>query len=179
MNSNSTYLAHTIDIPVGCIATNVSLSKRTWIKRGGMVAVWFNPHNTQQLERIGRYLYINHLQFDVIGHTSNTYFTNTYNTDYLLDTKGVQNIVWKDSVIICDCGVPLQKLARICISKGIQGYEGFYNIPGTVAGGVVDNSGCYGSQMDNIVLSVDLLTPNGNIVNVPHSSLNTGHVVLL
>lgn len=167
---NST-LAHTIDIPIECITTNVALSKHTWIKRGGMVSVWFNPHSTEQLERIGRYLYTHHLQFDVIGHTSNTYFTNTYNTDYLLDTRSVQNIIWQDNVIICDCGVPLQKLARLCITKGIQGYEGFYNIPGTVAGGVVDNSGCYGSQMDNVVLSVDLLTPNGSIVNIPNSAL--------
>lgn len=168
---DSAYLANVIDIPIECITTHVALSQRTWIHRGGIAAVWFSPKNTEQLAKIGHYLYNNHLQFDIIGHTSNTYFTNTYNTDYILDTRSIQNIIFNDKIIICDCGVPLQRLARLCISKGIRGYEGFYNIPGTVAGGVVDNSGCYGSQIDEVVLSVDILSTNGNIINIPISTL--------
>ncbi len=168
---DSTFLAQAIGIPQECITTNVALSKRTWIHRGGNAAIWFTPQNIEQLEKIGHYLYENQLQFDIIGHTSNTYFTNTYNTDYVIDTKNLRNVVFQDNTITCDCGASLQKLARECIAKGINGYEGFYNIPGTIAGGVVDNSGCYGSQMDEVVLSIDLLTPNGDIVNVPNSNL--------
>lgn len=168
---NRTTLANTIDIPLECISLNVTLSSRTWIKRGGIASVWFSPQNSEQLEKIGRYLYSNHQNFDIIGHTSNTYFTNSHNTNCVLDTKSVQNIVWQDNFIICDCGVALQKLARTCISKGIKGYEGFYNIPGTVAGAVVDNSGCYGSQMDQVVLSIDLLRPDGKIINISKTDL--------
>ncbi len=169
---NPAYLAQHAGIPQECIATNVPLSSRTWIHHGGTAKVWFNPKNVEQLEKIGRYLYSIHAHFDVIGHTSNTYFADTYNTDYIVDTKEVQSIVWTDSTIICDCGVPLQKLARLCIKKGIKGYDGFYNIPGTVAGGAVDNSGCYGSQMDCVVLSVDILTPQGEILNIRNNALD-------
>lgn len=168
---DSTLLAQTIGIPQECITTNVALSKRTWIHRGGIAAVWVTPRNIEQLEKVGRYLYNNQLQFDIVGYTSNTYFTNTYDTDYVIDTKNLRNVVFQDNTIICDCGASLQKLARECIAKGIMGYEGFYNIPGTIAGGVVNNSGCYGSQVDKVILSIDLLMPNGDVVNVPKLSL--------
>ena len=167
-NSKITYtaeqLSQIIGVDVKCIEQNVSLAQRTWIHRGGTAAWWFTPNNYEDLIKIGKYLYKEHLQFDVIGHTSNIYFTNTYNPEVILDTKHVKNIRFDDEEIVCDTGVPTSQLARECINRGICGYEGFIDLPGTVGGAVVNNSGCFGSEMSKVVNSIELLTKNGLIL---------------
>lgn len=160
-----------LNLPEECVSYNVSLSSKTWIHRGGMVAVWFAPKNVDDLVKIGRFLYAKKATFDVIGHTSNMYFCDSYNVDFVIDTREIKAFVYQGKQIICDCGAPLRLVARKCIERGVSGYEGFYNIPGTVAGGVVDNSGCYGSQMDDLVLSIDLLTPDGTVVKLTNKEL--------
>ena len=160
-----------LGIPHECVSYDVALSSKTWIHRGGKVSVWISPQTIDDLVKVGRYFYANGIAFDIIGHTSNMYFQNSYNTDFLIDTRELKTFAYQEGKIICDCGASLQLVARKNIERGISGYEGFYNIPGTVAGAVVDNSGCYGSQMDNVLLFIELLNPDGNIVKLTTQEL--------
>ena len=71
-----------------------------------------------------------------------------------------------ENIVICDCGVHIAKLSKWAVDKGFIGYEGLINLPVTVAGAVVNNSGCYGCGIDKILKSIDLLKPDGTIVNI-------------
>lgn len=156
-------LIHSLNISPSSIEYNVSLKTKTWIHRGGIASVYFTPKNTDELICIGKYLFDQNNSFDIYGHASNMYFHNTYNPEFVIDTRNVKEITITDEHIICGCGYPMAQLSRTCISMGIQGYEGFINIPGTVAGACTNNSGCYGSLTANILHKVEVLTPQNEI----------------
>lgn len=66
------------------IENNISLSKRTWIHRGGNVNYWITPNSTSELEEVAALLYTHYISFITIGHTSNMWFKNDFDTDCIL-----------------------------------------------------------------------------------------------
>ena len=117
-------------------------------------------------------MYANDKVFLTIGHTSNIYFKNSFNIDNIIDTKQLTSYrIIDDETLMCDCGVHMSKLSQYCVSQGFVGYEGMINLPGTVGGAIVNNSGCYRCGIDKVLKFVDLLTPDGNIVNISSKEL--------
>ena len=146
---------------------NTTLAKHSWLRRGGNVKYWWLPKNREELVNIGRFLYENNQPFITIGHTSNIYFKDSFSIDHIIDTRKLTSYeILNDNLIICDCGVHMSKLAKYAILNGIEGYEGFINLPGTVGGAIVNNSGCYRCGIDKVLKSIELLTPEGKIVNL-------------
>lgn len=116
---------------------NVSLKDKTWIHRGGEVDYWLQPETTEELEAVGALLYSQHQPFVTIGHTSNTYFKNSFNIRYVVDTRHLTRFFIQDEItLVCECGAPMAKVSQFCVEKGIGGYEGMVELPGTVGGGV-------------------------------------------
>ncbi|MGN0186605.1 MAG: FAD-binding protein [Paludibacteraceae bacterium] len=168
--------ASIIGIPSSIVSYNIPLSSRTWIHRGGNAKVYFTPQTYEQILSIAQYLYSQKVKFDVIGHSSNIYFKNSYCADYILDTKKYGGVEFlDDSTILATAGLAMTKLSRMCMEHGIAGYEGFVSLPGTVGGAVVNNSGCYGSLMEDVVRQVELLTPDGGIKLLSKEALHYSH----
>lgn len=153
---------------------NINLKNKTWIKRGGIADIWIQPNSTQKLERLIKYCHDEKIIYELIGSTSNCYFLNNYNPNIIITTLHLNTISMHDNYIICECGVKTKKLTKFCIENGISGYEGFTDLPGTVGGAVVNNSGCYGSLISDLVSSVDILV-NGKKKIMSNSELNYSH----
>lgn len=152
---------------------DISLKDRTWIHRGGKVDYWLQPESIEELVAVGKFLYENKEPFVTIGHTSNTYFRNSFNIKYVLDTRHLTAFSIQDSdILVCDCGVPMAKASRFCVENGIVGFEGMIGLPGTVGGAIYCNSGCYGCSIENILRYVDILTERGNIVRFSREQMN-------
>jgi len=77
-----------------------------------------------------------------------------------------------------DSGVPVEETAGIwrvsaamglddlsywAADQGWAGLEPFTGIPGTVGGAVVGNAGAWGVQMEHVLQSVEVITPNGEV----------------
>ncbi|NDG68294.1 MAG: UDP-N-acetylmuramate dehydrogenase, partial [Proteobacteria bacterium] len=114
-----------------------------------------------------------HLPIIVIGSGSNL----------LIRDKGFDGVVIKfgkdfDYIKInndiINCGPSTQKslLAKYAANNNLTGFEFLYCIPGTVAGGVVMNSGCYGSDMSKVVLSISIIDMNGEIKIINNKDIN-------
>lgn len=142
---------------------NVLLKERTWIRRGGKVGVWIEPRSIDELTLVCRRLYQGGHKFDVIGHTSNLYFKNTYSPDVVICTKYLTGTIVANDKIKCECGVKISALARMCVEAGYCGYEGLVDLPGTVASAAHNNSGCYQCGVEQLLLSLELLSPDGSI----------------
>ena len=114
---------------------DVSLKDKTWIHRGGMVKYWLQPKTIDELTSVGNYLYVNRESFVIIGYTSNTYFKNSFNIKFVIDTRQLKNYFPLDKdTLMCECGAPIAKVSRYCVENGIEGYEGLIGLPGTVGG---------------------------------------------
>ena len=75
---------------------------------------------------------------------------------------------------IINCGPATQKtlLAKTAANNNLTGFEFLYCIPGTIAGGIVMNSGCYGSDISKIVLSISVIDMNGEIKIINNKDIN-------
>lgn len=114
-----------------------------------------------------------HFPIIVIGSGSNL----------LIRDKGFEGVVIKfgknfDYIKInneiINCGPATQKtlLAETAANNNLTGFEFLYCIPGTIAGGIVMNSGCYGSDISKIVLSISVIDMNGEIKIINNKDIN-------
>jgi len=142
---------------------NIPLSKKTWIKTGGMCECWITPDTRTQLIEVCMYLYHNNIKFDLVGQTSNIFFHSTYNPQVVVSTVKVNNFEIENDIIVCDCGVSVIKLAKECLAKGYADFYGLVGLPGTVASAVYNNSGCFDCSISSMLVSADVLQPDGTI----------------
>lgn len=135
---------------------DVLLSKRTWIHRGGICRVYIEPLTVEDLicsfKICKRY---NVSDIIIIGHTSNIYFHKRDYYDVIISTRKLSTYVVLEDIIKCDPGVPMKKLSAYCNNHGISGFSGFINLPGTVGAATVNNSGCFGSIISDVIVGVD------------------------
>ena len=122
---------------------NVSLSKKTWLRTGGLCQYWISPDSIRELIDICQFLYKNGHVFEVIGQTSNMFFHNTYTTKIVISTISAKNYSIDGDVITVDCGVPVVKLAKEMLEQGYAGFYGLTGLPGTVASAIVNNASCF------------------------------------
>lgn len=154
---------------------NISISSKTWIKRGGIAAYWITPKNTNELTVIIRYLYRNNLAFEIVGCTSNLYFLNDYNPNYVISTIKLNRYRIESDIIYCEPGALISRLANDCIKRGIAGYEGFCGLPGTVGGAVYNNSSCFRCEIAKEIESVMIITTEGNLRTMTSVEMEYSH----
>lgn len=145
---------------------NVLLSRKTWIKTGGICKYWISPHSVSQLEEVCRYLYANGIAFDLVGQTSNLFFHSTCNPQVVVSTMNVNHYIINGDIVTCDCGCNVMKLAKEMLAEGYAGFYGLVGLPGTVASAAVNNAGCFKCSISSMLVCADVLLPNGEIVSM-------------
>ena len=142
---------------------NVSLASKSWIKFGGIASLWISPKTVSELEEVCRYLYGNNIAYDLVGQTSNIFFHSTYNPQVVVSTVKVNGYSIEGNILTCDCGCNVMKLAKEMLTEGYAGFYGLVGLPGTVASAVVNNAGCFDCSISEILISAEVLMPDGTI----------------
>ena len=142
---------------------DVSLSKKTWLGTGGLCQYWISPNTTRELIDICLFLYKNGYIYEVVGQTSNIFFHSTSIPKIVISTTGVKNYGIDGEILTADCGVPVVKFAKDMLAQGYAGFSGLTGLPGTVASSIVNNAGCFGCSLSSMLISADVLLPNGSI----------------
>lgn len=143
--------------------TDVSLSKKSWIRQGGVCGCWIDPTSKKQLVEVCKYLCKKGIDFDIVGQTSNIFFHSTYNPEVVISTIGVKDYVLVNDILTVDCGVSVVKLAKDMLEQGYAGFYGLTGLPGTVASAIVNNASCFECSMSSMLISADLLLPDCSI----------------
>lgn len=150
------------------IRNNVPIYDICWLNyaKGGIIGTLYEPQNIEELCDICSTLNRERKRFDLIGHTSNIYFHPDYSVDAMVSTRKCKHHTLTENVIECDCGVPVAKLARKMVDEGVKGFEGLIDLPGTVGAAVYGNASCYGCSINSLLISFELLKPDGDIITV-------------
>jgi UDP-N-acetylmuramate dehydrogenase len=74
--------------------------------------------------------------------------------------------------IFVQSGCSLQKVINLCIEHGLAGMEGLAGIPGSIGGAIAGNAGSFGYEIKDVVKSVNLLMPDGNIKELSVNDIN-------
>ena len=72
-------------------------------------------------------------------------------------------------------GTLLSKAAQFAASQELAGMEALRGIPGTLGGAVTMNAGAYGTEMKDVLHSVDVLTPEGELQTLTLAELELGY----
>lgn len=80
-----------------------------------------------------------------------------------------------DETITAGAGASLTKMCRTALDNSLSGLEFAYGIPGSVGGAVFMNAGAYGGEMKDCIVSVDYITPKGEIGTYSLDDLKLGY----
>ena len=87
--------------------------------------------------------------------------------------KNFSNIsLHSEDIIIAGSGVSDKKLSEFACENSLSGFEFLSCIPGTVGGGIKMNAGCFGYEIQDILLSIQALDKSGNIINIQRKDIN-------
>ncbi len=150
------------------IRKNIPVYSICWLNhaKSGTIGTFYEPESRKELEELCRTLFQKGKQFDIIGHTSNTYFLPSYNCDVMVSTRKVRSSNIGKDCIIADCGVSVTKLARDMVKLGVEGFEGLIDLPGTVGAAIYGNASCYGCSINQLLVAFDMLCPDGSLVKM-------------
>ena len=151
-----------------------NLSNYSWFNLGGNAEFFFKPSNKDQLIEFLAEVKKNNLKITILGAGSNTLFRD----------KGVKGVVIKlgsnfsliklinKEIIEVGAATLDRKVANFAKDNNLSNFEFLSCIPGSIGGGVRMNSGCFGSDISKILVSVQVMDFNGSVRVIHASDVN-------
>lgn len=153
-----------------------SMAAHTTFRVGGPADCLVELENTEQLQRVQKYLRLVEIPYVVLGNGSNVLVSDEgYHGIVLQIGNRMNNIVVEGNSIRVQAGALMAQVARTAMENGLAGMEFASGIPGTVGGGVVMNAGAYGGEMGQIVKNVTVVNAEGEIMELDNESMEFGY----
>jgi len=143
---------------------NENLSKYSWFNLGGPADIFFKPENKDQLVTFLNEIRENNYKLHILGAGSNTLIRDS-------GVKGVViklgskfsyiNLLEKDTIEV-GAAILDRKVSDFAQKNDIGSMEFLSCIPGSIGGAITMNSGCYGSDISEILLSIKVIDEKGN-----------------
>ena len=152
---------------------NADLKKKNWFNIGGKAKVFFKAN---QLKDLVEFLKIldNREKIYIIGAGSNTLITDeVYDGVIIKLGKNFNRLsVLNSNIIISGTAVLDKKLAEYAAENSLSGFEFLACIPGTIGGGLRMNAGCFGTEIKDILVSIQAIDKEGNVLTIPANEIN-------
>lgn len=160
-------------LDIGRVEENVSLSKYTTYKVGGIALALVYPKSVNKLISLVKLLISSKIKYKVIGNGSNLLFSDKKFDGVIIRLTELTDLEFLSyNKIRVGAGYSLPKLSLLVAKKGLAGLEFASGIPGTVGGAIFMNAGAYKSDMGYIVQSVRVLTPECKIITFENREMD-------
>ena len=167
------------------ILKNEPLKQHTSFRVGGPAKVYVVPEDIEELQKLIRFLYEEKLPYDIIGNGTNLLVSDA-GVDHVVVEIGraLEGIELLPEANVSDektyyirvlAGTLLSKAAQFAATQELCGMEALRGIPGTLGGAVTMNAGAYGTEMKDVLYSVDVLTPEGELQTLTLAELALGY----
>ena len=154
------------------VVFNQDLKNKNWFNIGGRCKVFFKAENLNNLIKFLKILE-NREKISIIGAGSNTLITDeVYDGVVIKLGKNFNKIsLLNENIIISGTAVLDKNLANFAMENRLSGFEFLTGIPGTIGGGIRMNAGCFGSEIKDILISVQALDRMGNLSTIPSDQI--------
>lgn len=167
------------------ILKNEPLKQHTSFRVGGPAKVYVVPEDIEELQKLIRFLHEEKLPYDIIGNGTNLLVSDV-GVDHVVVEIGraLEGIELLPEANASDektyyirvlAGTLLSKAAQFAATQELSGMEALRGIPGTLGGAVTMNAGAYGTEMKDVLYSVDVLTPEGELRTLTPAELALGY----
>jgi UDP-N-acetylmuramate dehydrogenase len=143
------------------IRKNYPLCKNSWFGVGGNASTFFSPRNRIDLKTFLKNF--KHKKIITIGSGSNILFKDTGFKGLVIKLgKEFSKIEDSNSSIVAGAAALKSNVSDFAKKKGIGEFEFLSAIPGNIGGGIIMNSGCFGSEISDIVEQITIMDYSGN-----------------
>ena len=161
----------------GKIKFNYSLKNHTWLNIGGKAKIFFVPETLAELSDFLFYLKKENNSFFIIGAGSNLLISdNVQNRIFIKLGKNFNKMsLNKDNVIIAGCSILDKNVSNFACENNLSGLEFLSCIPGSIGGGIRMNSGCFGKEFKDVLLSVQVMDFDGRVYTINSKNIKFGY----
>ncbi len=156
----------------GKVLSDAPMRRFTSIKVGGPADGLLFPKDIVELKKVVRYARKKEIPVLILGKGTNLVVRDNGIRGWVISLmEGMKRVQWDGDVVEAEAGLPLQRLVQLSVRKSFSGLEPFSGIPGTVGGGLAMNAGAWGRELKDILLSITLMTEEGEVVEKPRRKL--------
>lgn len=134
---------------LNCTSVNTSCISSS--KCGGVLERAVYPQNIGELEYFAKKYSTE--EYVILGAMTNTLLLDGY-CGIGVFSDLMKGVSVNGNFITVKSGESLSKICGIAQYSGLSGMENLFGIPGTVGGAVAGNSGCFGTEVSDIINSV-------------------------
>ena len=154
---------------------NLNLEFNTYFKSGGVAKLFVSPQTLGKLEMLIGFLSIEHIEFKLIGNTSNIMFINEVDYSVIVSTKNLREVDINDTVISVEAGYLVSDFVRVTLMREAEGFEGLEGIPASIGGALFMNAGAYGCCISDNLISVSCLNESGQLIVLSKKDCEFGY----
>lgn len=141
---------------------NEPMARHTSARVGGAAEMFVTVNNATELQMAVELAYAQNIPYFILGGGSNILVADEGISGLVIMNRA-RNVSFRHTgtgvVCTAESGMNLSSLARQCIAKGLGGLEWAVNVPGTVGGAVVGNSGAHGGDMNGTLQAAMVWEP--------------------
>lgn len=138
------------------------LSRHSSARIGGPADALLAARSVDDLQAAACIAWEKNIPLTVLGSGSNILISDAGVRGLLIHNRAEQ-VSYDGPRVTAASGLGIISLARQCLQQSLSGFEWAVGIPGTLGGAVYGNAGAHGGDMSSVVVSVDLLTPQGSV----------------
>ncbi len=156
------------------IKPSVSLSSYTSYRVGGPAEWYVAPRSLESLQASVEYAKEHELLITVLGAGSNLLVSDKGLPGLVIATRHMRysNFESETGRVTFAAGESIPALASAVAERGWEGFEWAVGIPGTIGGAVVMNAGAHNSCIADILVSAEVLIPDGTLKTLTREELN-------
>lgn len=152
------------------------MQKHTTFRVGGPADYFVMPETIEQVQKVVTLCKEEEIPYYIVGNGSNLLVSDKgYRGVIIQIGKRFGQIEVKGNQITAQAGALLSAVANRALEAGLAGFEFAAGIPGSLGGACVMNAGAYGGEMKDVLLSVTVLTPEGEVLAIPREELELGY----
>ncbi|MEH1842805.1 MAG: UDP-N-acetylmuramate dehydrogenase [Nostoc sp.] len=155
------------------IKSQASLSAFTSYRVGGAADLYVAPRNLEALQASLKYAKERNLKVTTLGAGSNLLVSDEGISGLVIATRHLRfsNFDPQTGQLTVAAGESIPSLAWAAAELGWQGLEWAVGIPGTAGGAVVMNAGAHNNCIADMLVSVQVLSPDGTLETLTRDQL--------
>lgn len=114
--------------------------------------------------------------FFVLGKGSNTVINpDSRIQTYVQISPDITPISHVGTILTASAGARVNQLTKYCAQNGLAGFEFAAGVPASLGGMVTMNFGCWGREICDFLISVDVVTEHAEFITVPVNELRMSY----
>lgn len=155
------------------VSENVSFAGLTTFRAGGPLKWLLSPRSIEETSEVIRLLNAGGIPWFVLGRGSNILASDKgFDGAAISFRKNMCRVSVEGDRLLAEAGAMNSEAAKAALIASLSGFEFASGIPGTVGGGLFMNAGAYGSEYKDIVISADILLPDGTVETLSKDELD-------